>query len=147
MAYPWGRVWLAMNKDTNISHYQTINLLKIWFLFLVSTKGQTRDKGEFITKFVVIVVTIIFVWKSLSNLQNIFLHGIFPLITWNTKPWRKQFLESHQPVHAIYVHIFWRAFQLLWIFFWSCWFIWQSIFDHFQIFLIWFFNYFFARTV
>ena len=46
-------------KNTNT--YQTTNLLKIWFLFLVSMKGQKRDKSEFATKFVGIIVTLIFI--------------------------------------------------------------------------------------
>ena len=31
-----------------------------WFLFLVSKKGQNRDKSEFVTKYVVIMIRIIF---------------------------------------------------------------------------------------
>ena len=41
------------------------------------------------------------------------------------------------------------AFQLLWFFieaFRISWFIWQSIFNHFKILLIWFFNYFFCKS-
>ena len=50
-----------------ISHYQTTNLLKMWFLFLISTKGQTRDKSKFVTKFVGNVVPIIFIQTCLSS--------------------------------------------------------------------------------
>ena len=41
--------------------------LKILFLFFVSTRGQKRDKSKFFTKFVEIIVTIIFIKKYLSN--------------------------------------------------------------------------------
>ena len=34
------------NKNRNISRYQITNWLKIWFLFFVSTKRETRDKIE-----------------------------------------------------------------------------------------------------
>ena len=47
----------------NIFRYQTTKLLKIWFLFLVSVKGQKKDKIEFVTKFVRIIVTIVFLKK------------------------------------------------------------------------------------
>ena len=54
-------------KYRNISRYQIAKLLKIWFLFLVSTKEQTRDKSEFVTEFLGIIVTIIFV-QNLSQI-------------------------------------------------------------------------------
>ena len=47
-------------KYKNISRYQTTNLQKTWFLFLVCKKGQKEDKNEFATKSVEIIVTIIF---------------------------------------------------------------------------------------
>ena len=51
---------LVQTKISNISHYQITDLLEIWNLF-VSAKGQTRDKSEFVIKFVGVIVTIIFV--------------------------------------------------------------------------------------
>ena len=36
-------------------------VLEIWFLFLDSTKGQKRNKIKFVTKFVGIIVTIVFI--------------------------------------------------------------------------------------
>ena len=39
----------------------------MWFLFLVSTKGKTRDKKEFVTKFIGIIDAIIFVQNPLSD--------------------------------------------------------------------------------
>ena len=35
------------------------DLLKIWFLFLVCKREQTRNKNQFVTKFVGIAITII----------------------------------------------------------------------------------------
>ena len=32
------KAWLALNKSRNISRHKTTNLLKIWFLFLVSNE-------------------------------------------------------------------------------------------------------------
>ena len=52
------RVQLTKNK-LKYFFYQTTNLLKIWFLFLSSTKGQNSGKSKFITNFVRIIVTII----------------------------------------------------------------------------------------
>ena len=49
-AWLWSRARLAINKNINISRYQTTNLLKTWFLFLVCRKGQREDKTEFLTK-------------------------------------------------------------------------------------------------
>ena len=55
------------SKNRNISRYQITNLLKIWFLFFVFTKGQIRDKSEFVSKFVGIIVMIIFTKNFFSN--------------------------------------------------------------------------------
>ena len=49
-----------LTKNRNVSYYQTTNLLKTRFLFLVSKKGEREDKRKFVTKFVGIIVTIIF---------------------------------------------------------------------------------------
>ena len=51
----------SYKQKTIISCYETISLLKTWFLFLDWKKGQKEDKSEFVTKFVGIIVTIIFV--------------------------------------------------------------------------------------
>ena len=48
------------SKNRNIDRYQTTNLLKTLYLCLVCKKGQTEGKSEFGTKFVGIIVTIIF---------------------------------------------------------------------------------------
>ena len=48
-------------KSRNVSCYQTTNLLKTRFLFLVCKKKQKEDKSEFVTKSVEIIVTIIFI--------------------------------------------------------------------------------------
>ena len=71
---------------------------------------------------------------SLKFLVKSFLHAPFLLITWNIKLLAKQLVECPQQILANYVHISWRAFQLLWLDFEDfkiSWFIWQSIFDHF----------------
>ena len=47
-------------KSKTISRYQTTNLLKT-FLFLVSMKGQGKDESVLVTKFVGIIVTIMFI--------------------------------------------------------------------------------------
>ena len=47
-------------KNKNISRYQITMLLKTWFLFLVCKKEQKEDKSEFVTKFVGIIVAILF---------------------------------------------------------------------------------------
>ena len=52
---------LLQTKGKTISRYQTTKLLKIWFLCLVSMKGQKRDKSEFVSKFLGIIVAIIFI--------------------------------------------------------------------------------------
>ena len=46
-------------KIRNISRYQTTNIVKTWFPFLVF-KTEKRDKNEFTTKFLGILVTITF---------------------------------------------------------------------------------------
>ena len=53
------RDWLQ-TKNRNISRYQTANLLKTRFLFLVCKKWQKEDKSKFVTKYAGIIVTIIF---------------------------------------------------------------------------------------
>ena len=56
------------------------------------------------------------------------LHNVFSLTTWNTKRQTKQFVECPQQILTTYVHISWRAFQLLWLLFETFkifWFIWQ----------------------
>ena len=75
-AYLWSRARLVINKKQHFSCYQTTSSLKIWFLFLVSTKGQKKDKSEFITKFVRIIVTIVFI-MSLKFLVKPLLHRVF----------------------------------------------------------------------
>ena len=63
----WTRHGLEIDRDSlqtksrNVSCYQTSNLLKTWFLFLVCKKKQKEDKSEFVTKSVEIIVTIIFI--------------------------------------------------------------------------------------
>ena len=47
-------------KNTNITRYQTTNLLKTRFLFLACKKIEREDKSKFVTKFVGIIVAIIF---------------------------------------------------------------------------------------
>ena len=49
-----------LTKNRNISCYQTTNLLKTRFLFLVSKKGEKEYKRKCVTKFVGIMVTINF---------------------------------------------------------------------------------------
>ena len=50
-AWLWSRARLAVNKkNRNISRYQTTNLVKTWFLFLICKKEQKQDKREFVTK-------------------------------------------------------------------------------------------------
>ena len=43
-----------------MSRYQTTNLLKTWFLFLIFKKGQKEDKSGFVIKSGGIIVTITF---------------------------------------------------------------------------------------
>ena len=117
LAYLWSRARIVINKNRNIFRYHALNLLKFWFLFLVSTKEQKRDKNEFVTKFVEIIVTVIAKQKSLSkSLWNlcytVFFHR--SLETQNHK--QNNFVQS--PILTNYVHINWRAFQLL-SYFWS----------------------------
>ena len=56
-----------LTKNRNIPRYQTTNLLKTRFLFLVCKKGEKKDKSKFVTKFVGIIVIIILIIKCLSN--------------------------------------------------------------------------------
>ena len=69
-AWLWSRVRFVINKN-NICRYQTINLLKTWFLFLVCKKGQNENKSEVATKSVicVVVVTIIFI-ENISQIAH-----------------------------------------------------------------------------
>ena len=57
----WSRARLPINKK------QTTNLMKTWFLKLVSKKEQKGDKSEFVTKFAGIIVTKFFMKKYFSN--------------------------------------------------------------------------------
>ena len=73
------RMRLAITENRNISRHQTTNLLKIWFLVLVSTKRKERNKSEYVTKFVGILITLVF--KHLSQIpckifatQRLFFH-------------------------------------------------------------------------
>ena len=144
LTYLWGRAQLAMNKKTNISHYQTIDLLKIWFLFLVSTKGQTRDKGEFVTKFVEIVESLSY--ENLSEIPcKIFAVQCFSADHLKHKTIKKTIFRNPSVSPCQLCAHFLKSFWTALIIFWSCWFIWQSIFDHFQISLIWFINFFFLQ--
>ena len=68
------------------------------------------------------------------------LHSVFSLITWIKKVLTKQPVERPQQILANYGHISWKAFELLRSFFEAfkiSWFIWESIFDHFQVLLTW----------
>ena len=68
------------------------------------------------------------------------LHSVFSLITWIKKLLIKQRVERPQQILANYGHISWKAFELLRLFFEVfriSWFIWESIFDHFQVLLTW----------
>ena len=56
-------------QKTNISHYQTTNLLKTRFLFLVFKKGKKEDKNRFVTKFVGIIVKL-FSCKNVSQIAS-----------------------------------------------------------------------------
>ena len=54
-------LWMTVSDTLNFSSsYQTTNLLKTWFLFLVCKKRQKEDNSEFVTTSVGIIVTIIF---------------------------------------------------------------------------------------
>ena len=110
--------------------------LKIWFLFLVFIKGQKRDINEFVTKFVGIIVTFIFIW-NLSQIPC----KIFPtqcFLTDHLKHWTLNKttcrVPSADPCQLCLLYISWGALQLLWLLFEAfrtSWFIWQRIFDHF----------------
>ena len=69
-AWLWSRARLAINQNKNISRYQTTNLLKTRFLFLVINKGQKEDKSKFVTKFVGIIVTNIRIFSS-KNISQV----------------------------------------------------------------------------
>ena len=56
-------------QKTNISHYQTTNLLKTRFLFLVFKKGKKENKNRFVTKFVGIIVKL-FSCKNVSQIAS-----------------------------------------------------------------------------
>ena len=59
---------LLKTKQINIYRYQTTNLLKTWFLFLLSTKGQKKKKNkpQFVVEIAGIIVTI-FSYKNVSQ--------------------------------------------------------------------------------
>ena len=65
--------------------YQITNLLKNWFLFLFSKKGQKDDKNKFVKKAVGIIVRL-FSSKNISQIASkTFEHSVFSMITWITK--------------------------------------------------------------
>ena len=119
MAYLWSGAWLAINKKQIFFCYQTTNLLKFWFLILVSTKRQKRDKSIFITKFVGMLIMItIELWllphKNLSGIPcKIFATLFFHWSLETKNPLTKQLVECPRQILANYVHINGRAFQLL----------------------------------
>ena len=76
---------IRYKQKTNISRYQSTNLLKTWLLVLVCKKAQKEDKSEFATKSIGIIVMIIFISKYLELLMKTLLHSFFSLITWITK--------------------------------------------------------------
>ena len=47
---------LDITTKKKIFCIHTTNLVKVWFLVVVSTKGQKRDKNEYVTKFIGIIV-------------------------------------------------------------------------------------------
>ena len=65
------RVRFAINKN-NICRYQTISLLKTWFLFLVCKKGQDENKSEVATKSVICVIEKLkkFSLKNISQIAH-----------------------------------------------------------------------------
>ena len=90
LAHLWSRAWSLWTKSRTFFCYQTTNLLEIWLLFLVSMKGQRRDKNEFVTKFCRSYSYDHFLIKhSLKFVVKSFLHSVCSPITWNAKPWTK----------------------------------------------------------
>ena len=82
LTYFWSRARLAINKNTNISRYQTTNLLKIWFLFFVSMIVQNRNKSDLWLR-----LLRLFSCKNVVKfLVKSLLHSVFSQITENTKP-------------------------------------------------------------
>ena len=71
--------------------------------------------------------------KFLKLLVKYLLHSYFSLVTWLTKLLMKQLVDHPPQILSNYVHISWRTFQLLWLFFEA--FIWQINLDHFYILL------------
>ena len=59
---------LLLTKNRNIFSYQSTDWLKTWFLLFVSIKGK-KNKSEFVTKLVGIIVTII-LHKNVSRIAN-----------------------------------------------------------------------------
>ena len=55
----FGAIRYKQNRDN--FRYQTINLLKMWFLLLVSSKEQKKDKSEFGIKLAEIIVPTILI--------------------------------------------------------------------------------------
>ena len=60
-AYLWSRARLAINKKQSYFLLQDHQLAKNLILFLASVKEQKRDKSEFLTNFVGIIVALIFI--------------------------------------------------------------------------------------
>ena len=60
LVWLWSTARLALNRNRDISRYQTTSLLKTLLLFFVCKKGWREDKSEFVTKSVGIIVTDIF---------------------------------------------------------------------------------------
>ena len=134
---------LTINKkNRNIYRYQTTNLLKTWFLFLVCKKGQKEDKRGFVTKYTGMILPL-FLYKNISQIaRKPFATQCFFTDHLNHKTVKKP-VERPQHILADYGHISWKAFELLRLFFEalrSSWFIWQSIINHFEILLTRFLN-------
>ena len=118
-------------------------LLTSWkfdFCVWISAKGKKSRKVR-------TVVTIVFVYKGLSKSVKSLLQCFF---TDHLKHKTENKTICRTPLANSNVHISCRAFQLLWSPlepFRTFWFIWQSIFDHFQILLNYFFTFLHAQCI
>ena len=57
----WNRAGIAVNIKQNYFLLPDLQFAEIWVLFLAYMKGQKRDDSRLVTKFVGIIVTIVFI--------------------------------------------------------------------------------------
>ena len=143
-------MWLAINKKQKYFSLTCHQLVENSIIFLCIYQRTKKDKKQICNyicrncSYDYFSIKISLKFHVKSSLQNFF-H--WSLETQNHKQNNlSNALSKSLPTN---VHISWRDFQLLWTHFKAFRISWlnsQHIFDHFWIFLIWFFKYVFCKN-